>query len=111
MNGKNTAIKDVTKLMDCPLQLDGAKVLQYTTNDGNRMLSSVIFEEDDDSTHQVHITALAIATYASDERYYLFLCDAEWEVINDYLLDSLDEAVEYAGRHYAVEELDWIGRA
>ncbi|WP_018885336.1 hypothetical protein [Paenibacillus massiliensis] len=97
--------------MDCPLQLDGAEVLQYTTNDGSRILSSVIFEEDDGSTHQIQITALAIATYASEERYYLFLCDAEWEVINDYLLDTLDEAVEYAVRHYAVEDIDWIGRA
>lgn len=97
--------------MDCPLQLDGAEVLQYTANDGNRILSSVLFEEDDGSTRQVHITALAIATYASEERYYLFLCDAEWEVINDYLWDSLDEAVEYAGRHYAVEDIDWIVRA
>ncbi|WP_025677583.1 hypothetical protein [Paenibacillus massiliensis] len=97
--------------MDCPLQLDGAEVLQYTTNDGNRILSSVIFEEDDGSTRQVHITALAIATYAPEERYYLFLCDAQWEVINDYLWDSLDEAVEYAVRHYAVEDIDWIGRA
>lgn len=97
--------------MDCPLQLDGAEVLQYTTNDGNRILSSVIFAEDDGSTHHIHITALAIATYASEERYYLFLCDAEWEVINDYLLDTLDEAVEYAVRHYGVEDIDWISRA
>ena len=94
--------------MDFPTQLDGAKVLKLTTNDTSRKLSSIIFEEEDGTTNEVHITALAISKYKDDDKYYLFLCDYKWEVVNDFLLDTIDEATECARMNFSIDSNDWI---
>ncbi|MED1914446.1 hypothetical protein [Brevibacillus sp. DP1.3A] len=69
-------------------------------------MSSIIFEEENDEKKEVPITALAITNYIDDNRYYL--CDTNWEVVNDYLLESIDEALGFAKRNFDVHEHDWI---
>lgn len=94
--------------MTLPTQLDGAKVIRLTKNNITRHLSSMIFEEENDENKEVPITALAITNYIYEDRYYLFLCDMNWEVVNDYLFESIDEALEFANRNFDVHEHDWI---
>jgi len=94
--------------MTLPTQLDGAEVIRLTKNDITRHLSSMIFEEENGENKEIPITALAITKYKADDRYYLFLCDMNWEVVNDYLLDSIDEALEFAKRNFNVHKHDWI---
>ncbi len=94
--------------MKFPTHLDGAEVLKTTTNDTSRKLSSVIFEEEDGTTNEVFITALAIIKYKDDDRYYLFLCDCNWEVVNDFLLDTMSEAMNCARMNFSVNSNDWI---
>ncbi|MBM7660995.1 hypothetical protein JOC85_001767 [Bacillus mesophilus] len=95
--------------MSIPLELDGAKVLKYTKNDTTKQLSLMVFEEEDGSTNEVPITALAIAQYDKDDRYYLFLCDQDWEVQNDYLLDSIEECISFA-EDFGIFNEDWSER-
>ena len=94
--------------MGIPLELDGAKVLKYTRNDTAKQLSVMVFEEDS-STREVPITALAIAQYDKDDSYYLFLCDKDWEVQNDFLLDTIAEAISCA-EGFGVFKEDWSDR-
>jgi hypothetical protein len=95
--------------MCIPLELDGAKVLKHTKNDTTKQLSLMIFEEEDGSTKEVPITGLAIAQYHNDDRFYLFLCDKDWEVQNDYLLDSIEESMGFA-EDFGIFQEDWFNR-
>jgi hypothetical protein len=95
--------------MTIPLELDGAKVLKHTKNDTTKQLSLMVFEEEDGSTREVPITALAIAQYDKDNRYYLFLCDKDWEVQTDYLLDSIEESICFA-EDFGIFKGDWSDR-
>lgn len=95
--------------MSIPLELDGAKVLKHIKSDTTIQLSFMVFEEKNGSTKEVSITALAIAQYDKDDRYYLFLCDKEWQVQNDYLLDSLEEAMSFA-EDFGIFKQDWSDR-
>ncbi|MFF3024439.1 hypothetical protein ACFVRR_17580 [Gottfriedia sp. NPDC057948] len=58
--------------MFVPNELDGAIVLKHTINDSNKHLKLMIFEEEDGTTTKVPITALAIAQYVNDDRYYIY---------------------------------------
>ncbi len=49
-----------------------------------------VYHEEDDTI--ITVTALAIAQYEGDISFYLFSCDAEWNVISDTLHNSLQEA-------------------
>lgn len=95
--------------MGIPLELDGAKVLKHTKKDTTKQLSLMVFEEEDGSTNEVSITALAIAQYDKGDRYYLFLCDKDWGVQNDYLLDSIEECIDFA-EGFGIFNKDWSER-
>ncbi|MRX73433.1 hypothetical protein GJU40_14905 [Bacillus lacus] len=91
--------------MSKPLELDGAKVLVFTKNDTTKLL--MVFEEEEGSPREVPITALAIAEYDNDDRFYLFLCDKDWEVQADYLFDSVEESMHFAAKEFGIFEKEW----
>lgn len=62
-----------------PLFLDDAKVIEYTN------------EGDFGSRYGKEINYLAIGHYENDEGFYLFLCDADKNVIDDFLFNSMTE--------------------
>lgn len=82
-----------------PDELDGARVVHY-----------VILRAGQRSTGRVRhfingqpmqpAAALAIARYAGDESAYLFFCDSNWQVIQDDLLSSIEEALAEIKRQY-----------
>lgn len=94
--------------MNVPEQLDGAEVIKFTKNDATIMLSKMIFEEENGSTTEIPITALAIAKFENDDKYYLFLCDKNWEVQNDFYLETIEEAIELAQNNFFVSMDDWL---
>ncbi|MGO4501094.1 hypothetical protein AB4114_35180 [Paenibacillus sp. 2RAB27] len=94
--------------MNVPAVLDGANVIMHTCNGPETPLSKMIFEEDDGSQKEVAITALAIAKYKNGDKYYLFLCDKNWVVLNDFDLSTVDEAMQCASTSFSINKSDWI---
>lgn len=85
-----------------PKEIDGAKVLYYTTNQEMNDYGLVEFEEGN-----TNITGFVIAKYDQSEDYYLFACNLKWEVIGDTVHDSIEKAKEFAGEYYNLESLVW----
>lgn len=94
--------------MSAPLELDGAKVIKQTNNDASQKIGVMFFEEKDGSTVEIAITGLAIVKYEDEEGYYLFMCDQNWDIQDDQLLNSVEEALEWAEKSFDVDEKDWI---
>ena len=43
------------------------------------------------------------------DRYYLFKCDRDWEVVFDWEVDSIDDAKAIASQHAGGEVIEWHG--
>ncbi|MFX3673128.1 MAG: hypothetical protein ACE3JQ_01590 [Paenisporosarcina sp.] len=93
--------------MSAPHELDGAKVIKQTKNDASQKIGVMFFEEKDGSTIEIGITGLAIVQYEEENGFYLFMCDHNWEVQDDYLLNTVEEAIEWAEKSFDVSEKDW----
>ena len=94
--------------MNAPQELDGAKVIKQTKNDTTERIGVMFFEEKDGSTIEISITGLAIVEYEEENGYYLFMCDQNWDVQDDILVNTLEEAMEWAEKSFDVSEKDWI---
>lgn len=68
-----------------PEQLNGAIVLMYTPK-GNYG----VVEYETGKTYDT-LCYYAIAKYDGDSSYYLFGCNSNFDVISDYLCDSIDD--------------------
>jgi hypothetical protein len=53
---------------------------------------------------------MAICRYPDGDRYYLFKCDRNWEVVFDWDAGSVKEAQEIASAHAKDEVVDWQPR-
>ncbi|NBI28145.1 hypothetical protein [Chengkuizengella marina] len=94
--------------MVIPHVLDGAKVIQYTSNSVSNKFGTVgTINEKDEIIDELLITAMAICLYEGSDEYYLFSCDLNWEdVIGD--IDSLKEVREIAKNSFNVNYENWI---
>lgn len=92
-----------------PNELDGAKVIKYTSNSLSNKFGTVrIINEKREIIDGIPITAKAICKYEGSEEYYLFSCDLNWEVIGDFDCDSLKDAMEIAKNSNNIKYDDWI---
>ena len=76
-----------------PIELDGAIVLYYTLQDN---YGYIIFPNGEIADYYRY---LAICQYPKDDRYYLFCCDENYEVVNDTLHDSIEECMAIASQY------------
>ncbi len=89
-----------------PNEIDGSVTVVYSTIDDRHSPT-------DESKHyaagQLAPTpaALAICRYEDANAFYLFGCDANWEVITDSCHLSLDEAKDQAEREYNGVSSTW----
>ena len=67
-----------------PIKLDGAIVLYYTSQDD---YGYSIFPNGEIADHYRY---LAICKYTKDDKYYLFCCDENYEVVSDMLYNSVE---------------------
>jgi hypothetical protein len=89
-----------------PRELDGAEVLLWAIR--RRGLFHTIPQGADPTGEGViSIPAMAICRYADGDRYYLFKCDWNWEVVFDWDAESVDEAREIAATHAEEETVEW----
>ena len=83
-----------------PKMLDGAEVLFYTYQGDFGALTYPDGSIADDYHY------LAIFKYRNESKFYLFCCDKNYEVINDWLEDSAEICMEIAKSLYK-ENIDW----
>ena len=74
--------------------LDGAKVLFYSEKDNYGEIQS------SDKSYDNVYCYLAICKYSNDKQYYLFCCNENYEVVNDWLCDSVAECKRGAAMAY-----------
>jgi hypothetical protein len=84
-----------------PGQLDGADVLCWVVSGRGG------FYHLPGSDPPVTVAAMAVARYADDGPFYLFKCDPEWQVVQDWDCGSVAEARELAAAHSGGEPLAW----
>jgi hypothetical protein len=53
------------------------------------------------------VAAMAICRYRDDDRYYLFKCNHNWEVVFDWDAQSVEEAQETAAAHANPQSVEW----
>ena len=91
---------DTFQMQKPPAELDGAKVLYY-------VVLSDKHHRTGRTTHYIDgelmgpVPALAVAQYDGESSAYLFHCNADWEVIQDDLLDSPEQAIEDIKTQYS----------
>ncbi len=84
-----------------PAQLDGAAILCWTAS------SHGGFYQLAGSHPPVTVVGMAVARYRDGGPFYLFKCDAEWQVVQDWDCGSVEEARELAAEHAGGEPLVW----
>ncbi len=50
---------------------------------------------------------MAICRYPDQDRYYLFKCGRNWEVVFDWDAESVEEAQEIASEHANNQMVEW----
>lgn len=83
-----------------PPQLDGAIVLRWTRS------QRAGFYELTGPDSPVVVTGMVVARYPNGGPFYLFKCDAQWQVVQDWDCDSLTEAMAL-GAKATDEPLVW----
>lgn len=87
-----------------PKTLDGAQVLYYTPKGDYGVVRYITGEIAD------YITYYAIARYDGTQGYYLFACDAAFEVVSDDVCDSIEECRQTV-RSFTDENIVWLKMA
>ena len=80
--------------------IDGARVLAVADLSGTRATGTVRHFRDGQFQDSSKFTYLALATYEGDSGCYVFYCDDAWEVQNDTLYDSREDAEEQVRREF-----------
>ena len=75
-----------------PRELDGASVLAYADLSGTWATGSVRHLRDGTLQDSEGFAYVALASYEDDSGCYVLYCEAAWEVQNDLLYDSRDDA-------------------
>ena len=79
-----------------PDQLDGADVLCWVTSGRGG------FYQLAGTDPPIMVTGMAVARYADGGPVYLFKCDRNWRVVQDWDCGSVEEARELAAEHAGV---------
>lgn len=85
-----------------PQTLDGATVISATKAEINFGIAETF------ACDNVEIAALAVAQYENSMEFYLFACDAEWNVVGDLAYDTIGKAKQDAERYYKTGLLEWV---
>ncbi len=92
---------DKNKITNEPAdELDGAKVIKWAWS-GDRPFGLV---------GEIEIYGLAICRYDGSADVYRFSCDKDWEVQQDGLYDSIDEAIGQLPNQYKLVSARWTNK-
>ena len=90
-----------------PSKVGGARVVLYSVLD-QRHRPTGACRHVVDGEPQAPFAGLAICQYESEEAYYLFYCDEDWNAVTDTWHQSLAEAREQAEFEYEGVRATWI---
>ncbi|HWG46422.1 MAG TPA: hypothetical protein VN688_26915 [Gemmataceae bacterium] len=86
---------------DPPRLLDGATVVRWAIS------RSGGFYQLAGSDPPIKVVAMAVCRYGEDGPVYLFKCDTNWQVVQDWDCGSVEEAAELAEEHACGHPVDW----
>jgi hypothetical protein len=92
--------------MKPPAYIDGAKVIKWAWS-GTKPFGNVPVT---DSPERQEVYGLAICRYdnsTSKEPIYRFSCDKDWEVVQDSIYDTVENAMRHLPNQYRDVEADW----
>lgn len=87
-----------------PDELDGAKVIMHTPEGDYGSLPSW------DGKGSERCVFVAICKYDNEDSYYLFHCNADFEVLSDSSWFSVEECQQIASNSYGIPEGLWISK-
>ncbi len=89
--------------MQPPDYLDGAKVIRWAWS-GQEPFGFINYEN---AKNKVEIYGFAICKYDNGEGNYRFSCDKNWEVVQDGLYDTIENAIKQIPAQYKNIEINW----
>ncbi len=92
------------QISESPEKLDGAKVIKWAWS-GNKPFGFLRYQND--LCGPIEIYGLAICQYEDSGDIYRFSCGKDWEVHNDSLHDSVDEAERQLSNQYKLIPAKW----
>ncbi len=87
-------------MSDPPRQLDGAAVICWS-------LAPPGASYELHRSHPPAARAVAVCRYDDGGHVYLFACDADWEVVQDWDWGSVEEAIEMAAKYVRGQPIAW----
>lgn len=91
-----------------PTQLDGADVLLWAVS-RTGLFHTIPDGSDPNTAGVISVSAMAICRYPGTDRYYLFKCNPNWEVVFDWDAATIEEAQTIAAQH-THEPIHWQSR-
>jgi hypothetical protein len=102
---KNIKMSDSKQSNECPDELDGAKVIRWAWS-GDKPFGFLRYEGD--SHDPIEIYGLAICHYRDSDTVYRFSCDKNWEVQQDGLYESVEDALTQLPDQYRLIVAKWL---
>jgi hypothetical protein len=93
----------VNQIVEPPDELDGAKVTKWAWS-GDKPFGIIAMADSDDS---MEIFGLAICQYDDSDSVYRFSCDKDWEVLQDGVYESVDDAQRQLPDQYKLVTAEW----
>jgi hypothetical protein len=90
-------------IIEPPQELDGAKIIKWAWS-GHKPFG---FVGNTDDTERESIYGLAICSYGDNEGFYRFSCDRNWEVIQDSLYETVEQAIQQLPEQYKNVDANW----
>lgn len=87
--------------------LDGARVIKWAWS-GHKPFGLLRYQ--DDEYQPIEIYGLAICQYDDSSGIYRFSCDKDWEVQQDGLYDSIEEAIAQLPDQYKSVIATWTNK-
>jgi hypothetical protein len=94
-------VRDENQMNESPDELDGAKVIRWAWS------GETPFGLINTSSDVIEIYGLAICQYIDLDGVYRFSCDKDWEVQQDGLYQSVDEAIRQLPEQYKLVTAKW----
>jgi len=92
------------KVNEPPNELEGAKVIKWAWS-GDKPFGYLRYE--DEQFEPVEIYGLAICQYDDSDNVYRFSCDKNWEVQQDDVYKSVEDAVRQLPDQYRLVSAEW----
>jgi hypothetical protein len=102
-------MKGENQIVEPPDNLDGAKVITWAWSGIKPFghLQIVDNDTDNNSIDLIEIFGLAICQYDDSDDVYRFSCDKDWEVQQDGVYESVDDAQRQLPDQYKLVTAKW----